>query len=357
MNNPPLLIDNDKQGADLLLERYKNNYKICQEHYFYYKNGEWREDTTSNQKLIKQLLYSQAMELNMVKLVRGVETAYSRNNNGATNIAKVAFQHLPIDNEFFNQIWKTTVGTITFRNGVYSFNEGKFLPDADIISPIKVQRDYKEPSQAAIQEVYDTLLNPIFDNDTEKRDQFLTWVAKALSGTQPAASSIGLLEGPTNSGRRTLVKAIEKTFGDYISEFTLKDLSKPAWLYQKQYTRLLFSDKPSMANYYTIECQTLQAALQEKKLQAQILYIYSPDTEIKSPIDLVRFPLKSMFLDLEADEEDLSDYTEIQRRRIDRYRSKYNLKQVCYEKKGSFLDREEVQDALTGSILGFFRRE
>ena len=157
------------------------------------------------------------------------------------------------DEDFIDKLWTSNLFKLCFKNGYYDFKKGKLEEyDTDTHTTIKINRDFKEPTEEDIKAVYDKILNPIFNNDKELMDCWLNYIARGLAGhVEDKNWGVGI--GERDCGKGVLVGMLENCFGEYCrstnsENFLFKnnggDSAKAlSWLVPFEFKRLLLTNE------------------------------------------------------------------------------------------------------------------
>lgn len=255
-----IIIREDKEGADILLERCSNDIKFSNGRYFIRKTGNvFLEDTTKGNRLAENYLIHRACNMSICKvfeMANGNENIrpYSRNIQGATNLQKMCMVNMPDDDgEFVKKLWETNIGKLCFTNGYYCFKSKAFKPyDDETFSPIYIKREFPVRNETKIKEVFDKVLKPIFWNE-EQLNYFLHWASRGLAGEYTEKTwAVGL--GNRNSGKGVLTELFKNAFEEYVCDFKAEEMicnrvgngdiaKKMGWITPFEFRRLYFSNE------------------------------------------------------------------------------------------------------------------
>lgn len=157
------------------------------------------------------------------------------------------------DEDFIDKLWTSNLFKLCFKNGYYDFKKGTLVEyDTDTHTTIKINRDFKEPTEEDIKAVYDKILNPIFNNDKELMACWLNYIARGLAGhIEDKNWGVGI--GERDCGKGVLVGMLENCFGEYCrstnsENFLFKnnggDSAKAlSWLVPFEFKRLLLTNE------------------------------------------------------------------------------------------------------------------
>ena len=247
-----ILIESDKEGGDILSDLLKNDYVICNERVFMRLNDVW----TSNDKHIKRGLVKMIGNVNMCVFKTDKDgnvciEPYSRMTKGCN--ALIPFIEPTEDPDFIDKLWSSNIGKLCFKNGYYDFKSGSLKPyDNEVHTTIKINRNYEEADQKHILEVYDRILNPIFNHDKEMLDCWLNYIARGLAGhVEDKNWAVGI--GERDCGKGVLGGGLENCFVEYVratnsENFLYKsgqsDSAKAlSWLVPFEFKRLLLTNE------------------------------------------------------------------------------------------------------------------
>ena len=249
--NDIIVITTDKEGADYISDTLKNDYVISQERIFMRINNVW----TENDKIIKRNLMKAVGNMNIyMKKVVGEDITlipYSTMKRGCMDM--LAYVEPTEDEDFIDKLWTSNLFKLCFRNGYYDFKKGERVDyDMDTHTTIKINREYKEPDMKIVKEVYEKILNPIFNNDKDLMNCWLNYVARGLAGhIEDKNWGVGI--GERDCGKGVLVGMLESCFGEYCrstnsENFLFKkgqsDSAKAlSWLVPFEFRRLLLTNE------------------------------------------------------------------------------------------------------------------
>ena len=242
-----VVVESDKEGGDYITDKLKNDYVISQERIFMRVNNVW----TSNEKVIKR---------GLVKAIGNMNIFFGKGEDIVpySTMAKSCNQMLQYvepteDEDFIDKLWTSNLQKLCFKNGYYDFKQGKLVDyDLDTHTTIKINREYNKAEPEYIQQVYDKILNPIFNNDKELMDCWLNYIARGVAGhIEDKNWGVGI--GERDCGKGVLVGLLESCFGEYCrstnsENFLYKnngtDSAKAlSWLVPFEFKRLLLTNE------------------------------------------------------------------------------------------------------------------
>lgn len=241
------IIKTDKEGADIITEKLKNDYIVSHERIFMRVENVW----TENPKVIKRNLVKEVGNMIILMDNGGVIKPYSTMARSCMNLLQ--FVEPTEDDDFIDKLWTSNLFKLCFKNGYYDFKSGKVVDyDTDTHTTIKINRDYEEPTEENVKAVYDKILNPIFNNDKELMTCWLNYIARGLAGhIEDKNWGVGI--GERDCGKGVLVGMLENCFGEYCrstnsENFLFKnnggDSAKAlSWLVPFEFKRLLLTNE------------------------------------------------------------------------------------------------------------------
>ncbi len=243
-----IVVKSDKEGGDYITDKLKNDYVISQERIFMRINNVW----TSNEKVIKR---------GLIKAIGNMNIFFAGDNNEIkpySTMAKSCNQMLQYvepteDEDFIEKLWTSNLQKLCFKNGYYDFSEGKLKEyDIDTHTTIKINRDFNEAKPEYIEQVYEKILNPIFNNNKELMNCWLNYIARGVAGhVEDKNWGVGI--GERDCGKGVLVGLLESCFQEYCratnsENFLYKnngtDSAKGlSWLVPFEFKRLLLTNE------------------------------------------------------------------------------------------------------------------
>ena len=188
------------------------------------------------------------------------QSMWKQNTKGYGNDTVLMRKMLPllkskcIDNHWFTNNMCSSLGKLLFTNGILDMRTGVFRNefDPDIMFLARMHIKYKELNDDGLKYMMD-VKNRMFDVPlgSEVGDYFCLNLARGLAGDCMKRFLFGI--GPTNSGKSTLVKACELSFGEYIGNFNAESIayrdnsadeaSAMRWVLLLQSKRIIFSNE------------------------------------------------------------------------------------------------------------------
>jgi hypothetical protein len=259
------VVDMHKEAADLLLDAMHG--RICRSGmsktlYVRDDDGLW----TSDKEQVKSIMIKQVTGMN-IKLLKinknkdGEETInhlpFSCDRRHATQIVSTACDYASCRDNLPKDLVLGSEGKVAFQNGYWEFLDkrdettgvyGRFVEKGIFDTAIRIERKFPRRVQHDIDDVYRTVINPIFDNSAEgMKDIFLLTLARAFAGRMDKLSSICF--GPRNCGKSVLFMLIRSAIENYgcnlsSSIFTMKNgfsgdsFREDAWVFDCEYARI-----------------------------------------------------------------------------------------------------------------------
>tara|TARA_R110000772_G_scaffold268231_1_gene394508 strand:+ start:114 stop:2564 length:2451 start_codon:yes stop_codon:yes gene_type:complete len=251
-----IVVETDKEGGDHISDKIKNDYVMSQERIFMRVENVW----TDNPKVINR---------NLIKVIGNMDIFLKKetiNKEGEIDIKlfphstmkkgcmdMLAYVEPTEDPDFIENLWQSNLHKLCFKNGYYDFKKGQLVDyDNDTHTTIKINSDYGIANDKIIQQVYDKILNPIFNNDNELRDCWLNYIARGLAGhIEDKNWAVGI--GERDCGKGVVGGMLENCFGEYCrstnsENFLFKkgqaDSAKAlSWLVPFEFRRLLLTNE------------------------------------------------------------------------------------------------------------------
>ena len=254
--NEMIVIQTDKEGGEHISDKLKNDYIISQERIFMRIDNVW----TENPKIIQRNLIKTIGNMNILM----EKTTFDKDGNKKINliphstmkkgcIDMLTYVEPTEDPDFIDKLWTSNLYKLCFKNGYYDFKQNKLQKyNTETHTTIKINRDYKPADPETIKEVYEKILNPIFNNDKELMNVWLNYIARGLAGhIEDKNWGVGI--GERDCGKGVLVGMLENCFGDYCrstnsENFLFKkgqsDSAKAlSWLIPFEFRRLLLTNE------------------------------------------------------------------------------------------------------------------
>tara|TARA_R110000772_G_scaffold135148_2_gene243786 strand:- start:4002 stop:6413 length:2412 start_codon:yes stop_codon:yes gene_type:complete len=242
-----IVVGSDKEGGDYITDKLKNDYVISQERIFMRIHNVW----TTNEKIIRRGLIKKIGNMNIF-LQKGEKIIpYSTMATSCNQMLQ--YVEPTEDQDFIDKLWTSNLQKLCFKNGYYDFKKGELVEyDNDTHTTIKINRDYKKCDPEYIKQVYDRILNPIFNNDKDLMNCWLNYIVRGVAG-HVEDKNWGVGMGERDCGKGVLVGLLETCFGEYCratnsENFLYKnngnDSAKAlSWLVPFEFRRLLLTNE------------------------------------------------------------------------------------------------------------------
>ena len=248
-----IVVETDKEAGDIVSDKIKNDYVICNERVFMRINNVW----TSNDKHIKRNLIKVVGSYNIMLSKMNEATGdvnlvnHSKMSKGCSDISK--FIEPTEDDDFVDNLWTSNLKKLCFKNGYYDFKKGELVDyDIDTHTTIKINRDFEKAEPELKKEVMDKIFNPIFNDNEDQMKCWLNYIARGLAGcVEDKNWAVGI--GERDCGKGVLVGLLENAFGEYCrstnsENFLYKnngtDSAKAlSWLVPFEFRRLLLTNE------------------------------------------------------------------------------------------------------------------
>jgi hypothetical protein len=178
------LVEDEKEGADILFEELKEDLKYCNNQLFFKNNNVW----TSTDKTTYSCVMDYVMSSNIKTIdAKGNVKAFAQNYNCADHIVKTIINKAvknPND-VFYQKFHTTTKGKLCFEDGVLDLINKQFykwdddyLQENPVYSTVLIHRNFYEsfcnPNIEIINKVEEKVFDAIFDEQKEKALHFLS---------------------------------------------------------------------------------------------------------------------------------------------------------------------------------------
>jgi len=234
-----ITIVDDNEGASIIYDIIKNDFKFCLGNIFFKHNNVW---INSKQKVDTHLLHFILTKTNMKKLGNGAVSKpkpYSTNVGGAKALREALYAKLIVegeDNTLLQKFITTTRGRICFLDGVLDFTlkdtetnkKGKFYQWKDIdfeyFTPNQIERNFGDyfnnPNTEDINYLKTEIFDNLFGNDCEKA---LAFFSRGVAGHfEDKAWSLYI--GNRNCGKGVIDCLSKNALGSYHANIASKNL-------------------------------------------------------------------------------------------------------------------------------------
>lgn len=251
------VIENDDEGAVLILNKYGNRLVIC-DNVLYMKTSDniWsNESQTIERELSKMVLDENIMKIT----AKGAKVHYSKNLTGKNSIIPIVKDRCRIDNDFIKTLRLKSKGKLFFKNGVYDFAISKFRDETDDdMTPIRINKDYPKNIDMEAREELLRIINSIFD-DEKQCINMLQHGARGLAGCIEDKDFV-IGTGLRDCGKGILTRLFAQSFGVYVSEVNANNFlgtkrigatdeaKNRMWLLPHMWSRLLFANECDIDN-------------------------------------------------------------------------------------------------------------
>lgn len=220
------------------------------------EKGIWHTDDDSVRRAIShscikihQLEYNKEKDIWM----RGKNYKnYSENLVGVNKIME--YLRIILENtKFIETNIESNIGKVLFRNGIYYFDEDKFVEEFDpqIVFFHRIDRDYPKRDEVDIAWVKNILFDNLFE-DLELSRYIQSMIARSIYGDYRIRKSL-FCRGETASGKGMITEALTKTFPGLVKTFnannflfsksTKDEAQKNMWLIPFKTSRLMISNE------------------------------------------------------------------------------------------------------------------
>ena len=247
-------VKSDLEAGQMIIKLYPH-WKYCEKvlYIFDNKTGMWSDDENIHHSIIAQFAEDLHYLNHTSEGWKKTRKSYGSNSALMSNCMKFLKTEC-IDNEWIKQNQNSSPGKLLFKNGYLNLKTNEFVEEfnPDIVFFAGININYYEQSHAQINYSNDLFhrlfVIPLGD---ELANYFLLNLARALAGDMMKRFLFGL--GCGNSGKSTLVKAYQLSFGNYIGTFNAENLvykesvaeesSKMRWVLLQRASRIIFSNE------------------------------------------------------------------------------------------------------------------
>ena len=249
------LAHNDITCANIIYKQIKDNIKYSNKKLYYKTNYMWVSDEfTINCLLSIYISNSEIKKLND----NNEFVDYVENRKNSQNVLKLVIDLAVnnVDNDWSNNMFKSSLGYILFKNGYHDFKESRFIPfdsslyDHSIIFMEQIPYNYigcedKEYLKSVKQRMF---IDP-FGEDVA--DYYILNIARGLAGDAMKRVLFGVGDG--NTGKSSITSAIKSSIGGYFGTFnannlTVKKFANPDDAQSLRWVMLLASKRIIISN-------------------------------------------------------------------------------------------------------------
>lgn len=248
-NNPLSYCGNSVLDVALYLLKAKfSKLFICNGELYYHNGDIW----FSKKDEIKRLIKCAISKCDLYRQAGEDFVCINDNVKGVNDTFEFIYNHTPINDNLLDEIWNNTIRKLFFQNGYYDFKTETFKTDnRDTLLSIKRNLNMKSDPKIR-KEIYDRILNPIFNNRDETRDSWLYEMSQTLAGNYERKTWY-CLEGMRNCGKGILSDFLINSFQNYIQitnseNFLYKESSADSakansWLCDFSFSRLVITQE------------------------------------------------------------------------------------------------------------------
>ena len=213
---------------------------------------------TCDKDLVHKILLARCMGSNIMRLTEGGDMSImSGNIPSGKRVVEAACTLVPDEPDLREKMWRSNIGVICYRNGIYDFRAGRFFSyeDRPDVMPVQViQRDFPvtRPPQNIIDEVRRRILESTLESpDVQKT--YLSLLARATAGEITDKQWMILL-GERNSGKGLCQDLNQLAFDCYVNtvngnafllqQHTNADAAKAlSWALDCEYARQTYTNE------------------------------------------------------------------------------------------------------------------
>jgi len=220
-----ITLDLNQMSKFLLNGVLKNKIKLVNNDIYYNDNNKWVFTTMGKLENIKSRLRRFIGQQDLYLTNGDKNIPISGSLTLIKDLTTFIIDNAPIDNDFNNTMYETTLGKICFTNGYFDFINNKFSTNYDdVYTPVIINKTFeKKRNKPVLKEIFERVLYPIFsikdvneDKDrVELMKHYLHCLARASAGHVEDKRWF-LMEGLRNSGKGVLTDLLKNCLGSYI---------------------------------------------------------------------------------------------------------------------------------------------
>ena len=241
------IADNDKHCADLIYNQIKDNIVFSKKTLYYKNNYMWFSD----ERIIHSLLSVVISNSGIRKLNEdtGNINDYMQNRRNSQNVLQLIID-LAVsnsDDDWANEMYKSSLGYILFKNGYYDFKQSMFIPFTS-------EKEIEDEEGNVID--YETIPNSLYDHSIifmeripynfeicadkeylksvkqrmfidpfgeEVADYYILNLARGLAGDCMKRVLFGIGDG--NTGKSAMTTAVKSAIGGYFGTFNANNIA------------------------------------------------------------------------------------------------------------------------------------
>jgi hypothetical protein len=252
---PPRFVASDDDASDFFLQDMRDCVAMCQGRFFAKVDDIWTEDD----RVCEAFLLRSCLRANLLTLDKqDRDKPYSAKHHNARSIILCFKSKVPDTHNFVHRMWKSNIGVICYANGIYDFRRGQFFSYAerpDVMSPIKIHREFPAKDPAKMREVYDkVLLSTLGDPDVV--ETYLQAIARATAGEYVDKQWMVMM-GERDCGKGVLQLLNEQAWQGYVNtinansfmmqQFSSADAAKDnSWAIECEFKRHTYTNEVRM---------------------------------------------------------------------------------------------------------------
>ena len=214
----PRYTEDDAGGGSLFLEDIKGFVHSSNGRVYVLDGHIWTDDFTR----VNKLLLARCMGCNIRKLSAGGEDAGTLSGNvpSARRIIEAALALMPDEPTFEEQLWRSNIGVVCYKNGLYDFQRRAFFAYSDrpdVLPVMCIQRDFpvQRPSNSVLAEVRERLLMSTLGTE-DMVNTYLCVMARATAGMY-SDKQWAIMMGERDCGKGLLQVMNEQAWGPYVN--------------------------------------------------------------------------------------------------------------------------------------------
>ena len=252
------IVENDEETARYIIEDLKDRVETFNGKIYLKTGNLW----ISEYDKVKEYLLGYILKSNYVKQNGDKIIAYAQNNKPAKDILDVVILKLKekeSGKDIYEKFHSSTVGTLSFLDGVLHFKNKKFYKwkeiDFEYYTTQQISYEFGEYFKNPDKKVMNTIKKDIYDNlygkDVKKALNFLS---RAIAG-HSEDKNFATYVGNRDCGKGVQYENLHKTFENYVKTFELDNI-----LYERDTN----SDESSRKLYWLLEYEYVRIGISQE---------------------------------------------------------------------------------------------
>jgi len=204
---------NENDISKIFIEANKHILNGTEDAIYIKENNVWITDVNCKEVIVNIL-----KEMPIFYYIKKEKVRIDKLNSNLNNIASLILSSNDFKTaDFEDKLNNSTIGNISFNNGVYNFKTKELLPypQPDIVSTIKINRDYNPiRNEADITFLNDTFKSAFKDEDEDIWDANKALIARTIAGHFRDKFFV-VKQGRRTTGKGVEIDSMKNAFGGY----------------------------------------------------------------------------------------------------------------------------------------------